>query len=242
MLIPTITWTLFVNYLFFSNKFHLPTMKDVVICFSDNGHLWFLTTLFYLMLVTGLYRWAMGKGKTLLSFAILLMAFGIFATIYANFGTLKKCTLYSPYFFAGLLVSSYPILESFIRNKYVNAVALIIFCCMSGYWVSGQTSAFNVIVRLVSAVTAIITIYNIVNRAQWNSYVDKFIRLIGVNTLSIYVAHWYFLDTVDVSQNWALALMQLFAYSILISLVCIGIDKLLSQLKVFRLIFYGKMK
>lgn len=242
LIIPTVVWTLIVDYLFFSNRFHIPTEMDVIACFSDNGHLWFLTTLFYMMLVVGIYRWCIAKDKRLLSVAILVISLGIFAEMYVYLGVLKKCTLYAPYFFAGLLVSTYPLLEKIIRNNYIYAFSVITFCCISGYWVSGHTSLFNVSIRFLSAITAIIAIYNIVNRIQWNVYADKLIRLIGVNTLSVYVAHWYFLDTVSVSLNWALALLQLTFYAVIITLLCIGIDKILSNLRIFRLLFYGKLK
>ena len=243
LLIPTVTWTLIVNYFFFTNSFRLPSFEDIKVCFSpDNGHLWFLTTLFSLMLTVGPYRLCIGKGKRILSIFVLVLFFVIYACIYFRFGTLKNCTLYSPYFFGGMLVSSYPDLEKFIRNNWVYAISLILFCCTSGYWISGQTSVFNVLIRAVSAVTAIVAIYNLVNRVKWNGYVDKLVRLIGVNTLSVYVAHWYFLDTVTVASNWLFALLQMLLYSIVISLVCVGIDKLLSNLKVFRFMFYGRLK
>lgn len=242
LLIPTIVWTLIVNNIFFSNSLNIPTYIDIIECFSSDGHLWFLTTLFYFMLVVGVYRWAIYKEQKILSIIILISAFVSFCFLYAEFGLLKKCTLYAPYFFGGLLISSYKQLEQIIRNDYLYIGSLLIFCCISGYWISGETSTFNIGIRLISAITAIITLYNIVIRIHWNAQIDKLIRLIGVNTLSIYVAHWYFLGPVNVSPNWILAFLQLTFYSIIISLVCVGIDKLLCNMRFFRFLFYGKTK
>ena len=242
LLVPTITWSLIVDYYFFSNEFRLPTWNDIIICFTDENRLWFLTTLFYLMIIVGLYRLAVTKDKKLLSIFVLILSFGIFTILYIKFGILKKCVSNTPYFFGGLLISTYPMLEKFIRNNYVYAISLLVFCCISGYWIIGDMSSSNIINHIIAALAGIITIYNFVNRIQWNNDVDRLIRLIGVNTLSVYVAHWYFMDTMRLSSNWLLALIQLIIYSIIIALLCVGIDKILSNLKIFKLLFYGKLK
>ena len=241
LLIPTITWSLIVDHLFFSNELQLPTWNDIINCFTEENHLWFLTTLFYMMIIVGLYRFAVIKNKKILSLFVLMLSFGIFTILYINFGILKKCISNSPYFFGGLLISTYPLLEKLIRNNYIYAISILIFCCISRHWIMENMSLSNIIIHIISALTGIIVIYNLVNRVHWNNYIDRLIRLVGINTLSIYVAHWYFMDTVSLSSNWLFALIQLIICSIIIALVCIGIDKLLSNLKIFRLLFYGKL-
>lgn len=185
LLVPCVVWTLIVNNFFFTNTPHIPTLYEIQQCFSNDGHLWFLTTLFQYMIAVGIFRYFILSNKTNYAIITLVIYFALMAFLFFEFGFLRKSTLYFPYFTIGLITSAFTNIENIIRKNITFIISVLLFCLFSGYWVSGQTSIFNVSVRAISAMTAIIALFNFVTRLTWEKYTDKVIRKIGVNTLSV---------------------------------------------------------
>lgn len=121
-------------------------------------------------------------------------------------------------------------------------MAFLIFSLTCGFWESGRTSIFNLVIRIITAVSAIAFFYNLVVQSKWNNYADKLIWLIGVNTLPIYILHWYFLSVIPLASNWLLAFIELLLFAICISLICIGIAKMLGHSEILNFIFLGKIR
>lgn len=241
LMVPTFTWSLLVSHCFFVNTLPCLSMTDIIDCFNGNS-LWFLSTLFYYMLPVGLFKLCHSN-----LFRCRHLCLGLFAlfwilymVIYHFMGAMKMGCLYLPYFFFGFLVSLYPRIDTLIKSMPVLNISLLVFCLVAGYWVSGNTSVPNLAVRFVAATSAICMIYNLVVRIKWNATIDRIIRTIGVNTLGIYVAHWYLLGPYHLFHNWLFALLELLVLSLVVAAACIGIQKLIGHSAFLNLMFYGK--
>lgn len=239
LLLPVIMWSIVVKNYFFTRSFSLPTIQDIFNCFNGEN-LWFLSTLFYYMLTVGLFKLFSGsKGKGLWIFPF---AWVFFIIIYYFTGILKMGCLYFPYFVLGIVVSMFERVDLLIKTDKAYYISFLIFAFTSGYWVSGASSIFNLSIRLATALSAICFFYNLIVRITWISYLDRLIRLIGVNTLGIYVMHWYFLGNITLANNWFFALIELIIFSVFIALACIVIQKIFEQSYILNLLFYGKTK
>jgi fucose 4-O-acetylase-like acetyltransferase len=114
---------------------------------------------------------------------------------------------------------------------------------LSGRYVYTDLGITNKVIKLVISVTAIASLYFLVNKLNWNELVDKYVQLWGRNTIVIYTTHFTMLKVFNVPVIRDLNLLPLIivslASAIIIISACMLIRKVIEQVPLLNLLLYG---
>lgn len=162
--------------------------------------------------------------------------------VWRKFGSFKLETLYFIYFALGTLIAKSGLEEKAFSNNIVTAISFVAVLLMTDFWVSGQTSVLNIIIKIVVSCSVIVITYLSCTRLNWNVKFDNFIIQCGQFSLAIYVMHWMFLriwTEIDIPQNELLAFLPVLLYGVVICYVCILLKKILALSPLMDFVLFG---
>lgn len=240
LLLPLLVWNIVTPY-FFHTDWQLPTVSTFVEVFTE-PHLWFLLTLygycFYFVLFKLFNKWGGRYG-----IAFWVLSYILLFIVWRKFGLFKFETLYFVYFAVGTLVAGNKwVEEKGLSNSVVSVLSFIAILLLTNFWVSGQTSVLNVVIKMVVSCSVIVVTYLSCTRLNWNVHFDSFIRQCGQFSLAIYVMHWIFLHVwtdVDIPQNELLAFFPVFLYAVIICYACILLKKIVALSPFMDFVLFG---
>lgn len=249
LIVPLVFWCLIVrNYFFHLGEWHLLSVNDIINLW-EKPKLWFLMTLFGYMLYFGLYRLLLNKKHNLglrvsLSLGFWLSCEAVLALLWKQTGDFHLSTLYLPYFAFGVLISDLKKLD-FLKRPLIQTLSLLVIFLLTTLFVSGATSAINVVAKLLVTFGMIAVVYFICTSFEWNKRIDGFVQLCGVNSLAIYCVHWNFtILTVGkpyLPNNELIALFICVVAACITSYCCIIFKKMICKYTVFDCLLFGKV-
>ncbi|MDP5231642.1 MAG: acyltransferase family protein [Cellulophaga sp.] len=249
LLVPFFAWPLLVDNFFFSGAVTFD-VRDKFIELISGGGLWFLYFLFFITLLYSAWLFLSYKYNTAnkafidLFFAGLLLGFLgiIWATGQIPFMT--QFVLFFVFYFLGVFVAKYKALSTFMMHRMVFSVALLAFFVLVGYYEYGFSSMENSGIKMICAISGISVFYFLIRHVSFPEKVDQFIRSWGVNSLAIYVTHFYVVPVfgtpfipADFNQ------IPLFIITSLLTIIAVQISlyifKILYLSSVFNFLLYG---
>lgn len=230
LLLPAVVWSTLVPILF---------TCDSIILNLSSGY-WFLVTLFKISLIYIFIGYLSSRYKRFEVPLIILANVG-FIYLFLCKGVMPYIWFYSLGYFA----QKYDLGK--YLNKWIAAVAFIAFALCSHYFVhdSISTEGWQVWLQMGLSLLAIVFCYHLFQNVNADSFVIKRLTTIGKYTLGIYLAQNYLLDVqfwgIDYSILSNSVLLVLFTgFSIIISYLCISIQKFMETNEVLGFLFYGK--
>ena len=242
LLLPFVVWGLLVNNFFFKSEWSILTIQDLV----DEWHhpsLWFLLTLFGYMLWYGLYGLVtrnvrMGGAKIM----FWLIALALNAALWKVTGDFGTSLNYLPYFAIGVLFADLNKVD-ILGNKYLSILALPIIFLVTSFWSSGSGSFLNLGLKFLVSISVIIVIYRLCTELDWNSRINGFISMCGINSLAIYCVHRYFtniwMPNVPFTNNEFLALLYATCLAIILCYLCVFFKRIVQQSPLTDFLLFG---
>lgn len=247
LLLPFFMWPLVVNTFFFSHSIDFKTQWVNLISY---GGLWFLSYLFFMSLLYSgfLFLTTLYKQKSIVFDSMLVFFMFLLLLLVKQFNppfNINYFIFNFLFYFLGVFVSKFKMLNKVILHDLTFFCAFVVFMSLVGHYINGDKSSINLTIKLVSAGTATIAFYNIVQRVNWNTFVDRTVRYWGRNSLVIYTTHFY-LAPVYMTGYFLPANLKTFpiilisaSFSILIILGCFGIFKIVQLSPLLNLLLYG---
>jgi len=254
ILVPFFTWPLIINPYFFNNQYNNNPFKTLTILINGpSGGLWFLWYLFFLYLLYTLFlaltiRFNRGCSITLdLLFGALICIIPIGVGMSHIISYADSFTLYYIFFFMGVFVSKFEFIKNFIMTNTVFSCCFIFFMVGSRLYDFNSHSHLNLAIKLMLSISAIITIYFIVQKIEWNTFIDKYVREWGKNSLVIYVTQFgilsmfpkYFLIP---PLNILLLSSITLIFSVITILVCMAALRIIELSEMLNFVLYGRIK
>lgn len=241
LMVPFFFWGILSNYVF-SRHFSPLSINEI---FDEWEHptLWYLLTLFGYVIPFAFYKLIWNKKSIFMKILFWIIWNAILFVIWKYTNELKFAAIYLPFFTLGVIVSEYDKIESYFNNKWLGTFALISILLLTNFFVSGSTSSFNSIIKIILTVSAVIALYQLCN-VNWNKYIDSFISQCGLYSIAIYAIHWYFLDIsfipkyIDTNNELIVFLISTFI-GVIISYVCIFAKKTFSKYYILDGLMFG---
>lgn len=253
ILLPYLVFCILVRPLFFNNPINYIeqiTLNGIQSIFLSEY--WFLPCLFILTMCFLCYVLIIvkinGGGKLLNLISKTLIIFVITVVIYilslsTELPTLKKCILYIPFYFAGVLFLEYNnVFIRVYRNQYIVSILFISFAILCGLYNDYVgTGIVASVCRFLCGLFSIPICFSIFSNMSEETKVFKLLSYIGLKTLGLYLIHFFFIN------NWPIEDYSLFPTiivsilgSILVIGFCLFIIKLIEKNKVLSLLLLGK--
>ncbi|MDE7411090.1 MAG: acyltransferase [Paramuribaculum sp.] len=177
----------------------------------------------------------------------------IFDTRLSQFFSFFRTVSFAPFFFMGVLIRmNYPVMQRLLdrlRSKHRCDIALLLLTLI--LFVALIPSNKSYIIRLseIAGITAIlITFY--ITRRYWSSdnIIASNLRILGKNTLPIYLYHMFFLTPLnyglldwlaDYEGMFHVEFPVLITLSVIISALCVIADRLLKRLPAVHSFIFG---
>ena len=253
ILIPFFTWPLLIKPYFFNNFYDNNPLKTIEILIKGpSGGLWFLWYLFLLYLLYTLFLALSIKLNKSYSVIIDIILCALVCIIPITIGALHLITyvdsflLYYTFFFLGVFVSKYDRIKRIILTNTVFSLCLIVFMMGSRLYDFNSHTHLNLAVKMVLSISAINSIYYIVQKIKWNGFIDKYIREWGKNSLVIYVTQFGLLSILPQSMlipplNILLLGFITIIFSITTVIVCMAILRIIELSNILNFLLYGRL-
>ncbi len=253
LLIPYFAWPLIINNYFFNNKpINADLIHNAIALTYIWTPLWFLYYLFFLFICYFLFylfsTWINKKG--ILGFDVLIAGFIFGGLVIVKFFHLffpvdiDSFLLYYIFFFLGIFVSKFLILRRLILSRRGFLAFLFLFILFSGRYDFSDLGLVNKTIKMITAISAIASLYFIVNTIKLNPSIDRYVQLWGRYSIVIYTTHFTMIKLFSkgpVFGNLNLLLLVVIAilFAFLIMSACILILKVVKLSPPLDLILYG---
>ncbi|WP_254411882.1 acyltransferase family protein [Dyadobacter diqingensis] len=255
LLVPFFAWPLLVDKLFFNGNFQFnPYPRFLELMEDPRTGLWFLWYLFFLTIIYSAFllisNHLRGKFKfvtdvclffTFLIFLVILKV--VHVTDYVD-----SFIQYYGYFFIGIFIAKYTWLKEKILDYRLFSFFLILFVLVVGFYSFGDPNfhsmGISLLIKIVSAVSAILSSYFIINKITFNAIVDGCVTKWGMSSIVIYATHFKFIDLfkglylIPELNNSLIIFISLF-FSVLIISLCMGIYEIVKLCPPLNLLLYG---
>jgi fucose 4-O-acetylase-like acetyltransferase len=255
LLIPFFAWPLIVDSLFFNPNLHFDLygrFRDLL--YDPRTGLWFLWYLFFLTILYSLFLLGSQYFNTqksiirdIIIFTVLLAGLIVLRTshiiIYAD-----SFIQYYGYFFIGVFVAKYVWLKQKILDIRYFSFFLILFLLTVGLISFNDPDFHNLgfilVIKVVTAVSAIFSIYYLVYNAVWTPWIDRLVSSWGISSLVIYATHFKFIGVLDKlpllpEVNITLMILISLLFSLIIITFCMFIFKVVKCCPPLNLLLYG---
>lgn len=250
LLIPYFIWPLFVLNFFFKKSTNVDMLDKAWELITGWNPLWYLKTLFFLMLTYSVFYLLSNKlnRKNIIFIDVLLVLAVIAILAILNplrfFVSENSFFLYFIFFSGGVFISKYIVLSKLMLKQHVFTISLIIFIVLSGWYDYTALTNQNKIIKVIVAVSAIASLYYIVQKIKWHPGVDKYVQLWGKNTIVIYTTHftinWFFKGVPLFSNLGLISLVIVNAVcSVIVITACMLIFKIVKLSPLLNFLLYG---
>ena len=252
LMLPFLFWSMIAEKYFLQSEWHIPALSDISEAILVWNRLWFLKTLFLILVIYGLTHW-MAKSfvRQKLSFVMdilffLLVASGLSVGILAiDTHFFSSLLLYTAFFYAGMFIAKYNRIEQLTMHQYTFAGSVILLLIWVGHW-NLEGVVIDKIYKCIISPMAYITILNICRRISWNPKVSDQFVLFGKYSLVIYIVHFYFVTfmnyepVIDMDLNPFILMILSVVVSVMIAYLCIGFAKLMECSHILNFLMFGK--
>jgi len=191
-LIVSLLWLipirLFVDYSGYHDKSIINIITSCILFCKDNGHLWFLPSLFFIFIIMYLFsplqqKWNIKKKLILFAFLVLLTRLSSFVP---NVFNLPLVLMFCMYFYIGIIIREFYETIKQLSNKFKTTIKFLllffaVFCIsLFGFNLLKVTS----IVNMFMAVSGIVLLYLAMPDKS-----NKVIEFIDKNSFGIYLFH-----------------------------------------------------
>ncbi len=253
LLIPYTVWIFLVNNFFFTHQLPQNLTTQFINLWTSWNQLWFLWFLFVIYLFYSLHQFIIKLVMHKQNLFIDLFIFGfIIGTLVVAFKIYKiyfpldidSFILYFIFFFFGVVVSSYKRVSELFLNKYVFFAAMLGFFTLSGHYFFFDLGMENKFIKILISISAIISLYNFTRLNQSSNIFTKRIQIFGINSLVIYVSHFWMLKLFhDVPRIQGIGsfflILSLTILAIILMETCILIKRLISYSPIMNFLLYG---
>jgi fucose 4-O-acetylase-like acetyltransferase len=227
LLLPLVAWgvirTIYINPIDFMllSKVYYSIANQIM-----HPQLWFLHTLFLLMLFYVVFHWTgfflNHKKHFLLDVLIYLFLMSLTATLYKLFSHTLPMSflLYSIFMMFSIFTMKYQKILELIENNIITTITFILFLFLLGSYNFNESDLLIMkVLKIIISFTAITLLYKLSKQIIFSKTVDNFIIQAGKSSLAIYVIHFSFVAIALVTFN--VNLFVLFTASLAISIVII---------------------
>ncbi len=250
--IPLLFWTLIVNKFFLQILWLKISLNDLNNVIFHPG-LWFLKTLFIILIIYGIYDWSsniinfkkdiLNIFKDIILFVIVTLLYGLMA--YLKIENINS-VMYAGIFYLGVFISKYEIIKTIILSDKVFSIFFITFLVLVTHWkfINNGSHLYDIEKVMISS-SIFITLLNITIKGQWENFLSKSLSLFGRYSLAIYVTHWCILDigynfTVLNNLNPFILFLLSTIIAAIICYFCCFFAKIIQVSKILSFLFYGK--
>lgn len=235
LIIPSITWTLITPLFFSHNAIENINLENI-------SSFWFLNILFATYIVWGAYTYLCSKfkKKNIIIAAAIILWIILFAINFKRISLMYLALFAFGYFFQ---TTKMPI----FKNKYLLSLLALIFLLLCGKFEYGTTviqEANRVWLEFPLSIIASILLAEVFKYIK-KGKIYSLLNYIGKYTLGIYLCHFIFihingLHYIETIAGKPLQVILLLATSAIISIFCIGIQKIIEPFTLLYKCMYGK--
>ena len=233
LIVPSMTWTMLIP-LFFSKECHFP---------GQISGFWFLNTLFAISVIWGVFSYLNHRIKGQIWFPILCV--GVLVCLFIV-GVKRISLMYLMMFLMGYVFQKYEWVHKINVNLY--ALFALLFCIGVGlfnYTIDGVESAERVWLEFplsILASFALVRLFVPFESKKGTSWIAR----LGKYTLGIYLCHLTFikeisLDFIELGFNNVIQFVILLLIAIILSLLCVSIQKIIEPFPLLNGLMYGKL-
>lgn len=252
LLLPFFTWSILVRFAFRQYNYSLDSAKQLLIEQITHPSLWFLLTLYEIMLIFSIFNFLStkynNKNKSLFDlilFTIVFLPFSIFSLL--NFEYVYF-TIHLAFFFFGVFISRYTYFEKFILNTWVFLISLCCFIVFVTHYHSEAPPTFTLkilktLLNIFLAIWASILFYNLSLKLKLLSFINQFLVTMGQITIVIYVLPIIlFPHNLILPKEFPLFFTILLSaiFSVIQMYICFGINKIVKLIPPLEFLLFGK--
>ncbi|MFT3703318.1 MAG: acyltransferase family protein [Agriterribacter sp.] len=252
LLIPYFVWPLLVHNFFFKKNDTLDFATQGWKLITQWNSLWYLWFLFFLLICYSLFYIASRKlNKKNIILIDVIIASSIAALLYVIkplglFISSSSFLLYFLFLFSGVFAYKYSIISNVLLNQWIFSISLLLFIVLSGRYDYNDNGNLNKLLKIIIAFSAISSLYYIVRKIKWNPTVDKYVQLLGRNTIVIYTTHFainWFFKGVPLFSNLGLVSLILvnFVLALIVIIACLLIFEIVQLSPLLNFLLYGHM-
>lgn len=215
---------------------------------------WYLKNLVLFTLLMLPINYLKSKIQVVSFFCLLffLFLFGWkFSGVLNSLFCLEHATCYFPFYALGYFVRKFDLSKRIFDNKYITSGALILYLLLMFIDISEVLFA-NIVMRYLRPIMAIVPIFHFFSMTEKeNNYSYKMFNYLGVNTLYVYLFHYFFILPINLSFVWEWAYktnnvffvhLLAFVLCLLISYLSVWLGKLLEKSFVLNILLFAKVK
>lgn len=243
--VPFLVWTLFIDNFVLKEQW----------CFLNIGRmihqlhypmLWYLKSLFFLLMAFGLYDLVQNKIEKRVPSRIIgsCAVFMLIVSIFVLLGIDEKYLLmYSVFFSGGAILAKYNRLEIVVMKDICYSMAFILFFILSTHW-NFHGSWVDVVYKMAISILAFVVFLNFSQKIKMYEPVSDMFEFFGRESLAIYLMQFYLCHFCDVGAFQAMNPFALFAIAFLIAVpicyVCGWTSILIKRNRYLSLFLLGK--
>lgn len=251
LIIPFLVWGLIINTYFFSEKFQLISIKEIISYIKYPGNTWFLQKLFEIYCIYSISRTLTSRIISPLFNGLLLLATSLSINILLYFIVDRthylSVLLFNLFFYFGYFSFKLTLIQKYITKEWVLSLSIFVFSLLVVHW-SYESTMIDKLLKIIISITAFIVLYNICKRIKWNPFISNLLSMWGRYSLAIYLIHFYFVPFLKEQSNIQFNINNLvfgvivLCYSIPIIYICIFIAKIIETSSITNFIIFGKRK
>ena len=215
--------------------------------FSELSSYWFLNTLFVIFIFWEFFKRVLILKNNIFRFTLLILIIVSIAFVF-YIGYARFLIFYTIMFVVGYFVQRYD--AGRISSSILFDLMIVIFLIGCGFFEFGNTPSGNesrIFMEIPLSLTASTSLLWMFSHANKETNVMKYLSRIGKHTLGIYVCHFYlvaipFIGYLEYNFNLIMQAVILLIISIVVSEICIAIEKITKPLRILHILLYGKYK
>ena len=157
----------------------------------------------------------------------------------------QTAVLYMPFFVLGIGVAEYRLLV-YMENKTIGWLSILSILFMTGFWVSGQQTTVNVLVKFVVTISVIDIVYIISTKIEWIPSLDYYVKKCGTYSLAIYCIHFSYIDISKwhavFPQNEMIGIVVMSGFAIATSGLCIILKRVIEEFPLADFFMFGSIR
>lgn len=252
ILVPYMVWLLLADHYLLAEHWETLTAAEVWHCITGWTGLWFLKTLFIILVGYGLFNLVLNKFKRVRVLA-LAVAFIPVAVISAAIVALKvegaNLFMYSYTFYLGVMLSLFPRADEWCMKDLPYSTFFLVFMVLVTHWSFDNRVMADDVIKVGVSTSAFVLLLGLSRKLNVNPMVNNEIQRFGRNSMIIYILQFHlvklhtgFLAFVNEGGGWNqyIFLLACVLASVPICYLCIFFAKCIGTSRLLSLLLLGK--
>ena len=194
ILIPYFVWLWLAGRYFFAEQWTPLTFHDVWHSIVGWTGLWFLKTLFIILVSYGLFNLTLSKFKKI-NFLPLLVAFIPVVIITTIIVILKvegaNLFMYTYSFYLGVLITLLPKVDEWCMKDVPYTICFVIFMVLVTHWPFDNRDSMDDVIKIIVSTCSFVLLLGLSRKLNVYPVVNKEIQRFGRNSLIIYILQFH---------------------------------------------------